>query len=452
MNKLYSLSAIETISLIKSNKITVKELIESTINRIEKVNHNFHSFVNTNNKNSLEIAKQIDKKIKRGEDVGKLWGIPIGVKDTINEQTMPTEMGSKIWKGFTPGNDARVIYNIKKNFGLIIGKTDTAEFAVSSLGKALNPFDITRTPGTSSSGSATAVASFMTPLAIGTQTAGSIIRPASYCGIYGFKPSFGLIPRTGMLKTTDSLDQIGIFSRNPQDLKLLFSTMHVKGNNYPMSNKILENSKNLKIEQKKIKIGFVKTHTWNNATNEVKGLFEKFIKNIKTIKQFDVEEVILPKKFELCHKMHQIIYSKSLSYYFKDELKAKKLVSKLFYDFSSESKKYDFIQYNYALQYQSDISKILDNKFKKYDFIFSLSTSDHAPLRNEKEKEDPSLIWTMCGVPTVNLPVFKTSKKLPLGIQVFTKKYNDFYLLNFIIFLQEKNMISKINLPKNLQN
>jgi Asp-tRNA(Asn)/Glu-tRNA(Gln) amidotransferase A subunit family amidase len=451
MNKLYSLNATDTISLIKSNKITVEELIESTINRINEVNDNFHSFVNRNDKYNLKIAKQIDKKIEQKENVGELFGIPIGVKDTINEQTMPTEMGSKIWKGFTPGNDARVIHNIKKNFGLIIGKTDTAEFAVSSLGKALNPFDITRTPGTSSSGSATAVASFMIPLSIGTQTAGSIIRPASYCGIYGFKPSFGLIPRTGMLKTTDSLDQIGIFSRDPYDLKLLFSTMHVKGSNYPMSDKLLKNSKDRIIGREKIKIGFVKTHTWNNAREEIKELFKKFIKNIKTMNQLDVEELILPKKFELSHKMHQIIYSKSLSYYFKNELKAKKLVSKLFYDFSLESKKYDLVQYNNALQYQSDISKILDNQFKNYDFIFSLSTSDHAPLRNEKEKEDPSLIWTMCGVPTINLPVFKTSKKLPLGIQVFSKKYNDIDLLNFIIFLQQKNILPKIKLPKNLE-
>ena len=116
-----------------------------------------------------------------------------------------------------------------------------------------------------------------------------------------------------------------------------------------------------------------------------------------------------------------------------------------------ESKKYDLVQYNNALQYQSDISKILDNQFKNYDFIFSLSTSDHAPLRNKKEKEDPSLIWTMCGVPTINLPVFKTSKKLPLGIQVFSKKYNDLHLLDFVIFLQQKNLLPKITLPKNLE-
>ena len=451
MKELYSLTATEIISLIKSNKITVKELIESTINRINKVNGNFHSFVNRNDENNLEIAKYIDRKIGKEENIGKLFGIPIGVKDTINESSMPTEMGSPIWKGFTPGNDARVIHNIKKNDGIIIGKTDTAEFAVSSLGKALNPFDIARTPGTSSSGSATAVASFMIPLAVGTQTAGSIIRPASYCGIYGFKPSFGLIPRTGMLKTTDSLDQIGIFSRNPHDLKLLFSTMHVKGNNYPMSNKFLKNSNENRIGQEKIKIGFVKTHTWNNTREETKLLFKKFIKNIKTINQLDIEELILPKKFELSHKMHQIIYSKSLSYYFKKELKTKKLVSKLFYEFSSESKKYDLTHYNNALQYQSTISQMLDNQFNKYDFIFSLSTADHAPLRNEEEREDPSLIWTMCGVPTINLPVFKTSKKLPLGIQVFSKKYNDLHLLDFVIFLQQKNIIPKINLSKKLE-
>jgi Asp-tRNA(Asn)/Glu-tRNA(Gln) amidotransferase A subunit family amidase len=447
VKELFLLSATETISLIKSGKITVKELTESIQERISKINPIIHSFVHLNNNYNLKIAKNLDEKLKQGKDIGPLFGVSIGIKDIFNEQFMPTEMGSPIWKGFTPGNDARVVHNIRLSNGLIIGKTDTAEFAVSSLGKSLNPYDPLRTPGSSSSGSSTAVSSCMVPLALGTQTAGSIIRPASYSGVYGFKPSFGLIPRTGMLKTTDSLDQIGFFARHPKDLDLFFDVIRVKGENYPISNKILDNPKKSNNLKRKWKIGFTKTPVWENAEDYSKIFFENFINKLKKKNQFEVEELILPKEFDLVHKMHEIIYTKSLSYYFKNELKKKTLISKIFYEFASQAEKIDLTKFNLALNYQSKISQILDRQFHNFDIIFSLSTSGQAPFRNDEQKNDPSLIWTMCGVPTINLPVFKTKENLPLGIQVFSKKYNDLLLLEFVNLLHEQNIIPTAPYP-----
>jgi Asp-tRNA(Asn)/Glu-tRNA(Gln) amidotransferase A subunit family amidase len=447
MTELFLLSATEAISLIQSEKITILELTESILKRISKINPKLHSFVNRNDKYNLKIAKNLDQKFKRGEDLGSLFGISIGVKDIFNEQFMPTEMGSPIWKGFTPGNDARIVHNIRISNGLIIGKTDTAEFAVHSLGKSLNPYDPLRTPGSSSSGSATAVASYMVPLALGTQTAGSIIRPASYCGVYGFKPSFGLIPRTGMLKTTDSLDQIGFFGRHPKDLNLLFDVIRVKGKNYPISNKILENPENSGNFKRKWKICFTKTSVWENAEEYTKIFFENFIKNLKKKNEFQVTELFLPKEFDLAHKMHQAIYAKSLSYYFKNELKNKTLVSKIFYDFASHAKKIDMKQFDLALNYQSQISKFLDKQFQNFDIVISLSTTGHAPLRNKEQKNDPCLIWTMCGVPTINLPVFNTKENLPLGIQVLSRKYNDLLLLQFVNLLHQMNITTTAPYP-----
>ncbi len=145
--------------------------------------------------------------------------------------------------------------------------------------------------------------------------------------------------------------------------------------------------------------------------------------------------------------MHEIIYAKSLSYYFKDELKNKTLVSKIFYDFASQAKNIDLPKYDLALDHQSKISQILDQQFKNFDIIFSLSTTSQAPLRTEKQKDDPCLIWTMCGVPTINLPVFKTKENLPLGIQVFSKKYNDLLLLEFINLLHEQKIIPTAPYP-----
>ena len=163
--------------------------------------------------------------------------MPIGVKDIINTADFPTQMGSPLWNGFTPGNDARVVFNMKRAGGLVPGKTVTAEFAVHTLGKTINPWAPERTPGTSSSGSAVAVALGMVPAALGTQTAGSIVRPASFCGVWGMKPSFGLIPRTGMLKTTDSLDTVGFFAGHAADLQRLFDGLRVDGRDYPVSHR-----------------------------------------------------------------------------------------------------------------------------------------------------------------------------------------------------------------------
>jgi Asp-tRNA(Asn)/Glu-tRNA(Gln) amidotransferase A subunit family amidase len=168
---------------------------------------------------------------------------------------------------------------------------------------------------------------------------------------------------------------------------------------------------------------------------------------LKKKNQFEVKELILPKEFDLAHKMHEIIYAKSLSYYFKNELRKKTLISKIFYELASQAKKIDLTQFDLAVHYQSKISQILDRHFHNFDIIFSLSTTGQAPFRNEKQKDDPSLIWTMCGVPTINLPVFKTKENLPLGIQVFSKKYNDLLLLEFVNLLHEQNIIPTAPYP-----
>ena len=180
-------------------------------------------------------------------------------------------MGSELWCDFKPGNDARVVYYLKNSGGIIAGKTVTAEFAVHELNETLNPHNVELTPGTSSSGSAVAVALGMVPVAIGSQTAGSIIRPASFCGVYGFKPSFGLIPRTGSLKTTDTLDSIGFFVSHPSDILLVLETIRVHGPNYPLSYRAFKDlSRQNKPRNRPWKVALAKTHTWSHATDYAK--------------------------------------------------------------------------------------------------------------------------------------------------------------------------------------
>ena len=162
-----------------------------------------------------------------------LYGIPVGIKDIFNTYDAPNSFGSEIYKSYLPGNDARIVFDIRDKGGIVFGKTYSSEFAVHNPTPTLHPIDKKLSPGTSSAGSAVAVAKKMVPIAIGSQTAGSIIRPASYCGVLGFKPTFGTIARTGVLKTADTLDTIGFFSNYTDDIELIFNSVRQKGRNYP---------------------------------------------------------------------------------------------------------------------------------------------------------------------------------------------------------------------------
>ena len=172
-------------------------------------------------------------------------------------------MGSIIWKDFRPGNNARIIDSLNFEGGILIGKTVTSEFAIHASNKTLNPFNKSRKVGTSSSGSAVAVTLGVVPFALGTQTAGSIIRPSSFCGIFGMKPTYGLLPRTGILKTTDTLDNPGFMTANLYSLKNILDIVRVKGKNYPfVFNHIVTAKEKLNTP---FKFGFVKTYCWAYA-------------------------------------------------------------------------------------------------------------------------------------------------------------------------------------------
>ncbi|OGG69226.1 hypothetical protein A3F27_01640, partial [Candidatus Kaiserbacteria bacterium RIFCSPHIGHO2_12_FULL_53_13] len=257
-----------------------------------------------------------------------LEGIPVGVKDIYNTHDFPTEMGSPLWKGFKPGNDARTVFNLKRQGAIVVGKTVTAEFAVHTLNETLNPWDTKKTPGTSSSGSAVAISLGQVPLATGSQTAGSIVRPASFCGVYGCKPSFGTIPRTGTLKTTDSLDTLGFFVIHAEDLRRGFDSMRVEGLDYPISNAALsDESRQEKPKGRPWKIAFARTHTWRHAPKYAKDAMESFINRLAKEKSIEVSEAKLPASMERTHEIHETIYNKALSYYFRGEHKKSEFVS-----------------------------------------------------------------------------------------------------------------------------
>lgn len=438
MNRIFLDNSIDKIiEKLKRKEILPSELVTASISNIREFNGKYFAWVMYGN-------EQV-RKHERGEyiDIARLLeNIPVGVKDIFNTVDFPTQMGSPIWEGFTPGNDARVVYNLKRQGAVVVGKTVTAEFAVHALNKTLNPYDIRKTPGTSSSGSAVAIALGMVPVALGTQTAGSIVRPASFCGIYGCKPSFGTIPRTGSLKTTDSLDTIGFFVVHRKDLQRVFDSLRVWGDNYPISNSLLgDPQRQSKEVGRPWKVAFARTHTWEKVPPYAKEKMEAFVKKLSVQKDIEVVDAPLPESMVQTHTVHETIYNKSLAYYFKGEYELEDFVSPVMQSLIKNGMEISTERYIKALEEQTKLIREMDCFFNNFDVIISLSTAGGAPFREITELSDPSLMWTITHLPVVSAPVFNSSEGMPFGLQIAARKYNDYLLFEFLDYIESLGLI-----------
>lgn len=439
LNKFYLNNSIQEIeSLILNGQISCQDLAEITINQMQAFEGNVKAWVSFDYENLLIKSKLSDERYKLGNP-RRLEGVPYGAKDIFNTIEFPTQMGSELWKDFSPGNDARVVEYLNWAGANLVGKTNTAEFAVHHLNETINPHNESLTPGTSSSGSAASVAAGMVPFALATQTAGSITRPASFCGVWGFKPSFGLVPRTGVLKTTDSLDTVGFIASHGSSLRKILDSIRVYGPNYPFVYENIDNAVDIKRER--YKIGFVKTHVWMIAKPYVREAIEKFLEKISVEKDIDVEEVLWPNELNISHDIHEIIYSKSLSYYFERESKSAGKISDVMRQMIEEGNQISMSDFQGALNEQSKIIKITSDIYKEYDAIISIGTGSSAPLRGEIEVKDPSLIWTLAHLPTISVPLFRSPEGMPFSVQFTGKKWADYRILGVLETLIQRQLI-----------
>ncbi|MDA9751605.1 amidase family protein [bacterium] len=234
MTDIFSLKVEEIVSKIKDAQLTSVEVCQKYIDRINKFEKEVKAWVHFDKKLLLEKAKEADEYRRSGKPTGPLHGIPIALKDIIGTIDMPTECGTPIRKGKSYSQNAEIVDLLLSAGAIVMGKTATSELAYLGPSKTTNPHDHLRTPGGSSSGSAASVASFMAPLSIGSQTGGSVIRPASYCGVVGYKPTYGLISRNGVLKTSEKLDHIGVFGRSVEDVAFIAAMQ----NDSPIKNKV----------------------------------------------------------------------------------------------------------------------------------------------------------------------------------------------------------------------
>lgn len=375
---------------------------------------------------------------------GPLHGVPTGVKDIFNTRDMPTTMGSPAWATFMPGNDARVVHYARQAGSVVVGKTVTAEFAVHTPGKTRNPHDLTRSPGTSSSGSAAAVACGMVPWALGSQTAGSIVRPASYVGVYGFKPSYGSIARIGMLKTTDTLDQVGFFTRSVRDLAPVFDTLRVHGADYPLVHASLDRHKPVTFTRPRIGIlTDALGDTWDVATPDARAALENLARSLEKAGAEVVPAE--PRGLSEAHEIHETIYDRCIAYYFDQEARDGTLVSDVIRSMWQRGQSISLESYRAALVRQAELRRELTAYATGFDALVTLSTAGPAPAFGGADVKDSALIWTLAGLPVVSVPAFRTENGLPFGAQFVTARFRDHVLLDLLQWLGGRDALRDVD-------
>src|SRR3954469_13669977 len=296
---LAQLTAAEAVRRLQQGRLTAEELVGACLEHIRRAEPTVQAWQFLDEEHALAQARAADERRRSGVPVGALNGIPVGIKDIIDTADMPTENGTVLHKGRTPHTDAAVVAKLRAAGAVIMGKTVTTECAYFNPGKTRNPHNPEHTPGGSSSGSAAAVAAQMVPLALGSQTAGSVIRPGAFCGDYAFKPTHGLIPRTGILTLSRALDHVGLFSRSLEDLALLAEELvgYDEGDadsrprgRVPFA-AVLEEAPPIPPT-----LGFLKTPHWERMTGEAKEAFGELVEALGE----RVEEVdLLPSAIEV---------------------------------------------------------------------------------------------------------------------------------------------------------
>ena len=438
MTDIFSLKVEELAAKIKDAQISSVEICEIYIERINKFEKDIKAWAHFDKKVLLEKASEADDHRKSGKPLGPLHGIPVAVKDIVGTVDMPTECGTVIRKGKSYSQNAEIVDLLLNAGAIVMGKTATSELAYLGPPKTTNPHDYSRTPGGSSSGSAASVASFMAPLSIGSQTGGSIIRPASYCGVVGYKPSYGLISRNGVLKTSNTLDHIGMFGRTVEDVALLAKILIKKDKHDPATihysaEKILEETKKGPLFEPKFI--FYKTDFWKIIDKKSRESFEYFIKSFKNIEMFDT-----PSYFKDIHKYHQIIHETDLannfSVYYK---KYKSKLSKFMQSAIAKGNKYTAKEYAEAIDFKKQSYESYQEVFEDYHGVITPSSPGVAPkgLTNTGTAEF-NKVWSYLGTPCISLPLLEGENKLPLGVQLVGDRYDDHRFLGVAKWLEKE--------------
>jgi Asp-tRNA(Asn)/Glu-tRNA(Gln) amidotransferase A subunit family amidase len=422
-----TLTATQTVAAIRAGELTSESLTRDCLQRIEAREGEVDAWAHLDGAKAIDQARARDDALAAGDAPGLLHGIPVGIKDIYDTADLPTQLGSPLHAGRRPDADAGVVALLTGAGAVILGKTVTTEFALSHPGKTRNPHDPKRTPGGSSSGSAAAVADHMTPLSIGSQTVGSMIRPGSFCGTFAYKPTFGSITRRGMKLLARRLDHVGVYARSVEDLALAGDAVMQSD---PLDEDMLAHpGRNLVENLNKLsafepeRLAFVRSPVWEQADDGAKRAYTDFCAGLGD-RMTDLE---LPAEFDRALEDHHTILNACLASVFRNEYAqtpdrlSDKLKARI--EAGIPVSAADYVD---AVGRADLRRRLLDRCLANFDAVLTPAAPGEAP-------EDLTTtgnaafhaIWTQCGVPAVNVPLLKGAHGMPLGVQLVGPRGDD---------------------------
>ena len=435
-----SATAAEAARSIREGLLTSEELVQSCLERIRQVEPTVQAWQFLDEEHALAQARAADERRRSGEPVGALHGIPVGIKDIIDTADMPTENGTVLHKGRMPRADAAVVAALRGAGAVIMGKTVTTECAYFNPGKTRNPHNPEHTPGGSSSGSAAAVAAQMVPLALGSQTAGSVIRPAAFCGDYALKPTHGLIPRTGVLTLSRTLDHIGLFARSLDDLALLGEVLVGYDEGDPDTRpRARPPLRSVLAEEPPIPptLAFIKTPHWDRVDSDAKEAYAELIEALGD----RVEEVeLMPSARDAWDWQRTIMEVEMASNLESLWVAGREKLSERLRALMERGRETRAIDYQRVLRSLPALRDSFDELFmERYDAILTPPALGTAP-KGLGATGDPvfCVLWTLLGMPAVTLPLMRGANGLPLGVQLVGRRNFDARLLRTARWLEKK--------------
>ena len=429
LSRLETLSAADAAHALREGWISSEQLVQACLERIRQVEPVVQAWHYLDEAHALAQARARDADRREGRPVGALHGVPVGLKDIIDTLDMPTEDGCVLHAGRTPDRDASAVAMLRAAGAVILGKTVTTELATYAPGKTRNPHDPARTPGGSSSGSAAAVAAAMVPVALGTQTNGSVIRPASYCGVYGFKPTHGLIPRHGILRISRTLDCVGIFARSLDDVALLAEELCGHDERDPDTRpraripfgRVLAEEPPLAP-----RLAFVKTPMWGQADADTHEAFAE----VAEVLGAQCEELDLGESVHAAWDwMHCIMEAEMAANLDREWTLGRDRLSEPLREQLARGREISALAYQQAVARIAQLNDGFDEVFQRFDAIITPAAQGGAPTLDSTGDPVFCTLWSLCGMPALNLPLLHSAENLPLGLQLVGHRGDDARLL-----------------------
>jgi Asp-tRNA(Asn)/Glu-tRNA(Gln) amidotransferase A subunit family amidase len=433
---LTKLTAIAAQKQLAAGDISSEQLVKACLDRIAAREPQVKAFAYLDPDGALAQARAADAARKSGRGVGPLNGIPVGIKDIIDTADMPTQNGCDFFRGRQPNEDAACVAALRDAGAVIIGKTVTTEMASTHPGGTTNPHNAGHTPGGSSSGSAAGVADFMFPLALGTQTGGSVIRPASFCGVYALKPTFGLISRMGVTMQSHTLDTVGVYGRCAEDLALIADVLSAHdprdNGSYQRSRPNLMAAAAEKVPVKPL-FAYIKTPMWNEVDEIAKEAFAELIAELGG----QVEELEMPSLEAVVANHATVMAAEQAAYYGKLASNAGDAISGTLRKRIEAGRKIPVDAYIKAVNERENDSRNIDMMLTSYTAILTPASTGPAP-KTLASTGNPvfNSPWTYLGQPCVNVPLLEADG-LPIGVQLVGGRRDDGRLLRTARWLAE---------------